>query len=221
MTETTAPTFDSLKLLPGQALHLEFQGYDSNRDRSQLVGYHRGRTIIISTPTRQGVAMSVKPKTVVRVRLFVNQINGACAFESTVQHVSVIPFAHLHLSMPGQLFIGEVRKSIRAKVNIITSVVILIGAQRKSVPAVIDDLSINGARMFCQKLSTELEDEINIVFKVSVSGIERIMRIKAIVRSVQFNEAKDYHFYGLQFVDVSDSDRITLHAFVLSQLHSI
>ncbi|WP_320823693.1 flagellar brake protein [Reinekea sp.] len=220
MTESNAPTFDSLKLLPGQVLQLEFEGYDSNRDRSQLVGYYRGRTIIISTPTKQGVAMSVKPKTGVRVRLFVNQINGACAFESTVQHVSVTPFPHLYLTMPAKLYIGEVRKSIRAKVNVITSIVILIGSQRKSVPAVIDDLSINGARMFCQKLPTALDEEINIVFKVSVSGIERIMRIRAIVRSTQLNEDQGNYFYGLQFVDVSDSDRITLHAFVLSQLHN-
>jgi len=219
MPATNAPTFESLKLLSGQALQLEFEGYDSNRDRSQLVGYYRGRTIIISTPTKQGVAMSVKPKTSVRVRLFVNQINGACAFESRVQHVSVLPFPHLHLTMPEQLFIGEVRKSIRAKAHIITSVVLVLGGQRKSVPSVIDDLSINGARLFCQKLPTELNAEIDIVFKIAVSDIERIMRIKAIVRSIQFNEAKDSHFYGLQFVNVSDSDRITLHAFVLSQLH--
>jgi len=220
MTEINVPTFESLKLLPGQVLHLEFDGNDSYRDRCQLVGYHRGRSII-STPTKQGVAISVKPKTAVKVRLFVNQINGACAFDSTVQHISVIPFPHLHLAIPEQLFIGEVRKSIRTRAHIATSVIIMIEGERKSMPAVIDDLSINGARLFCQQLPTDLNAEVDIVFKLVVSDIERFMRIKVTVRSIQFNEAKDAHFYGLHFVDVSDSDRIVLHAFVLSQLHII
>jgi c-di-GMP-binding flagellar brake protein YcgR len=220
MTDNNETTFDSLKLLPGQVLQLEFEGYDSNRDRSSLVGHHRGRNIIISTPTKQGVPMSVKPKTKVKVRLFVNQINGACAFESNIVHVSVIPFPHLHLSWPEKLFIGEVRKSIRATVHIVSSVMVVQDGRKKTLTSVIDDLSTNGARIHGHDLGVEENAEIDVVFKIEVSGVERILHIKSIVRSAQFNEAKGMHIYGLQFVEVAEADIITLHAYVLTQLHT-
>ena len=220
MTEAKELTFDSLKLYPGQILQLEFDGYDSTRDRSALVGYFKGRNIIISTPTKQGVAMSVKPKTSVKVRLFVNQINGACAFESMVVHVSVIPFPHLHLAWPDKLVIGEVRKSIRATVHIISSVMFSVEGKRHTMSAVIDDLSTNGARIHCQNMNISEAQEMDLVFKVLIGDVERILHVKSIVRSIQFNEARGAHFYGLQFVNVSEADKITLHAYVLTQIHA-
>jgi c-di-GMP-binding flagellar brake protein YcgR len=219
MADNNEHTFDSLRLLPGQPLQLEFEGYDTNRDRSALVGYQKGRGIMISTPTKQGVPMSVKPKTKLKVRLFVNQINGACAFESQVVHVSIIPFPHLHLTWPAKLFIGEVRKSIRATVHIIASVMVKTEDSKKTLSSVIDDLSTNGARVHGPDLGVTEGNEIDLVFKLEVSGVERILHVKSVVRSAQFNETKNAHFYGLQFIDVSEADTITLHAYVLTQLH--
>ncbi len=216
---TTSPSFESLKLLPGQALQLEFEGYDASRERSTLVGYLKGRGIIISTPTKQGVPVSIKPKSEVKVRLFVNQINGACAFASTIKHVSVLPFPHLHLSIPDKLFIGEVRKSIRATVHVISSIMFNVDGKRKALPSVIDDLSNNGARVHCKGLTAKEGDEIDLVFKITVSDIERMLHIKSIVRSVQINDAKETYVYGLQFTDVNEADKITLHAYVLTQIH--
>jgi len=215
-----SPTFESLKLLPGQVLQLEFDGYDSQRDRSTLVGYMRGRSILVSTPTKQNVPMSMKPKTKVKVRLFVNQINGACAFESVVQHVSVLPFPHLHLSMPDHLFIGEVRKSIRAPVHIVASTMITRDGKHLNTTAVIDDLSTNGARIYCEDLHTKNGSELDLVFKIAISNVERILHIKAIVRSSQFNEAKERFIYGLQFSSVEEDDFIAMHAFVLTRIHT-
>lgn len=220
MTENRDITFESLKLIPGQPLQLEFEGYDENRDRSSLVGYQRGRSVLVATPTKQGVAMSIKPKTAVKVRLFVNQINGACAFQTTVQHVSVLPFPHLHLSWPETLVVGEVRKSIRAKVHLICSAMLTIEGRRKTLSAVVDDLSTNGARIHSQKLDVSEGDEMDLVFKITVSGVERILHLKSVIRTRQYHEGKDIWFYGLQFMDVDEADTITLHAFVLTQLHT-
>jgi c-di-GMP-binding flagellar brake protein YcgR len=220
MTAKKDISFEALKLLPGQALQLEFDGYDATRDRCTLVGYHRGRNIIVSTPTKQGVPMSVKPKNKVKVRLFVNQINGACAFEATVVHVSIIPFPHLYLSWPEKLVVGEVRKSIRATVHVVSSVMFSLEGKRHTMSAVIDDLSTHGAHIHDADMKVKEDQEMDLVFKIEVSEIERILHIKSIVRSVQFNEAKGAHFYGLQFVNVEESDKIALHAFVLTQLHT-
>lgn len=220
MTETKATTFESLKLLPGQVLQLEFEGYDSTRDRSTLVGYQKSRTVIVSTPSKQGVAMSVKPKTKVKVRLFVNQINGACAFESEILHISMMPFPHLHLSWPSALVVGEVRKSIRARVHLVCSVMMDVDGQRQTKTGVIDDLSTNGARVHGKDLGVAEGSELDLVFKIAVSNVERILHLKAVVRTKQYNEPKGAWFYGLQFLSVEESDTITLHAYVLTQLHT-
>ncbi|MFQ3232021.1 flagellar brake protein [Reinekea sp.] len=218
MTERSSTTFESLKLLPGQALSLEFDGYDGQRDRSQLVGYRAGRSIIITTPTKNGVAISLKPKTKLKVRLFVNQLNGACGFESEIQHVSVIPFPHLHLTVPKELHIGEVRKAMRAKVHIICSVLLRNANSKKAVSAVIDDLSDHGARIHSKNLQLASEDEIDLVFKVNIGRIEKMVSVSALVRSVSADPDKG-HYFGLQFLDVSEQDIIAMHAYVLSQIH--
>lgn len=218
MTELTETTFESLKLLPGQPLSLEFEGYDGERDKSVLVGYRTGRSIIITTPTHQGVAMSVKPKTQVKVRLFVNQINGACGFETSVQHVSVIPFPHLHLAMPKQLYVGEVRKAVRARVHVIASVLNHWAENNQTISAIIDDLSENGARIHSNKLALENEADLSLAFKLKIANIDKLVKVKSIVRSVS-EDPKLGYIYGLQFIEVSEGDKIALHAFVLSQLH--
>ncbi|WP_225675921.1 hypothetical protein [Thalassolituus marinus] len=46
--------FEDLKLLPGQPLQLDFEGYSSDRDRSLLVGYRAGQGIIVTTPIVNG-----------------------------------------------------------------------------------------------------------------------------------------------------------------------
>lgn len=218
MTELSSTTFESLKLLPGQALSLEFEGYDGQRDKSQLVGYRAGRSIIITTPTKNGVAISFKPKTKLKVRLFVNQINGACGFETEVQHVSVIPFPHLHLAVPKELFIGEVRKAMRAKVHIICSVLLRKENAKKAVSAVIDDLSDHGARLHSKNLQLEDADEIDLVFKVNIGSIEKMVSVTAVIRSITADPDKG-HYYGLQFLEVSEQDTIAMHAYVLSEIH--
>lgn len=220
MADSKELTFDNLRLLPGQVLQLEFDGYDAARDRSTLVGYQKGRNVLVSTPTKQGVPMSVKPKALVKVRLFVNQINAACAFEASVAHVTVIPFPHVHLTWPKQLVLGEVRKSIRANVNIVSSLMIELDGKKQTMSAVIDNLSINGARIQCKQLDAKEGEELDLVFKIVVGEVERILQVSSVIRSAQYSETKDVHMYGLQFLNVSEEDTITLHAFVLTKLHT-
>jgi hypothetical protein len=218
MTQAIGTTFESLKLMPGQALSLEFAGNEEERIKSALVGYRPGRSIIITTPTKNGVAAAFKPKTRLNVRLFVNQINGVCGFESEIQHVSVIPFPHLHLAIPTQLHIGEVRKAMRARVNIICSVLLQGSKAKNSVSAVIDDLSDNGARLHSKNLSLKPDDEVDLVFKLMIGKIEKMVSVTAVVRTMTIDIEKGRYF-GLEFLAASEPDTIAMHAYVLSEIH--
>ena len=209
--------FEDLKLVPGQALQLEFEGYSNERDRALLVGYMPGRSIIVSTPVKNGSPLSLKNGMPLAVRFFATQINSACAFKTEIVHVSRAPFAHLHLAMPKELVLGEVRSSVRARVKLICSV--LYGADSaKKTSAKITDLSLGGARLECPSLPVEEGQELKITAQLTVSGIDRIITLVAMTRSVNVEEKTVS--VGVQFTDMSDSDRITLHAYVLSHLNN-
>ncbi|UTW49661.1 flagellar brake protein [Bacterioplanoides sp. SCSIO 12839] len=209
--------FEELKLLPGQAIQLEFDGYSDERDRSSLVGYMAGRSIIVSTPMKNGSPLPLKNGMPLAVRFFAAQWNSACAFKTEVIHVSRIPFAHIHLAMPKELVLGEVRSSVRAKVSLICSV--LYGTeQQHKVSARITDLSLGGARIVARQLPVVEGDNLTITAQVSVSGVDRIIKVSAIVRSVNTEETQVA--VGVQFQEMSDSDRITLHAYVLTNLNT-
>ena len=209
--------FEELKLLPGQAIQLEFDGYSDERDRSSLVGYMAGRSIIVSTPMKNGSPLPLKNGMPLAVRFFAAQWNSACAFKTEVIHVSRIPFAHIHLAMPKELVLGEVRSSVRAKVSLICSV--LYGTeQQHKVSARITDLSLGGARIVARQLPVVEGDNLTITAQVSVSGVDRIIKVSAIVRSVNAEETQVA--VGVQFQEMSDSDRITLHAYVLTNLNT-
>lgn len=208
--------FEDLHLKPGQKVFLEFEGFSNLREPSFLIGYRAGRSIIVSTPIIGGSPFAVKLGTKVAVRLFANQINGACAFRSEIIHLSAIPYHHLHLAPPKELEIGEVRKAVRAQVDLICSV--FPESSKDARAGIIRDLSDNGARLICQDELGNVGETITIVTKLHVVGLERIVKLKAIIRSINLIELDTA--YGIQFVDMKPEEIITLHAFVMSHLNT-
>lgn len=208
--------FEDLRLLPGQPLQLEFDGYTHDRDKCQLLGYRAGHSIIISTPMVNGSPMALKLGMGLAVRLFAQQMNSACAFRTEITHISRAPYAHLHLAMPSSIVMGEVRKSVRAVVNLICAVHYGHELQQKS-SAMIRDLSLGGARLTAKQLPVMDGEAIELTAQVSVSGIERIIKTQGVVRTVQAD--KDGLQVGVQFLAMNDADRIAMHAYVLSHLY--
>lgn len=210
------PSFESLKLLPGQPMQLELDGYTDERDRCTLVGYRPGKSIIVTTPIVNGHPITVKLDTGVNVRLFANKINGACAFRTHVIHVSVAPFPHLHLAMPDQLFLGEVRKAVRAKVSIHATLV--FEGERSS--AEIIDLSTDGGRVKTRAQAFEVGEHLTVVTKLNLGAVEKVIRLQAIVRSFVLDDKNGTCNIGLQWRGLEENDAIALQAYVLNQLHT-
>lgn len=209
--------FEDLRLLPGQPLQLDFDGYTSDRDKAVLIGYRANQGIIVSTPIVNGSPMALKLGAGLTVRLFATQMNCACAFRAEVVHISRAPYSHLHLAMPDNLVLGEVRSSVRARVTLTTSVYYGENLSKKGA-AMVRDLSLGGARLHAKMLPVMNGDELQLLAQVSVSGVQRIITLNAVVRSITQEEGGVG--LGVQFVSMSDSDRITLHAFVLSNIHN-
>ena len=211
------PRFEDLRLLPGQPLQLEFDGYSATRDKSVLIGYRAGQSLIVSTPLSNGLPAALKQGVGLAVRLFANQTNCACAFRSEVLHIARVPYPQLYLAIPEQLALGEVRSSVRAKVSLISAVHYGEGFSQKT-SSMVKDISLGGYRLHSRNLPVAEGELIKLTAQISISGIERIVSLDAQVRSQQ--EDDDGMVAGVQFGAMNDLDRITLHAYVLSNIHA-
>ncbi len=208
--------FEDLRLLPGQALQLEIEGYTNDRDRSVLVGYRAGQGLIVTTPLVNGTPMSLKLGTPLNVRLFATQMNCACAFHTEVVHIARAPYPHMHLAQPTSLVLGEVRASVRARVNLIASLHYGQDLQQKT-SARIRDLSLGGARVLARNLTLQPEEKVTLAAQLQISGVERLVNLEGIVRSIHFEGTETQ--LGVQFLELQDNDKVSLQAYVLSHIY--
>ena len=211
--------FMDLKLIPGQVFQLEFEGYTSDRDRSVLIGYRRGASMIVSTPIINGVQANVKSGEKGNVRFFAGRMSCACAFQSEVMFVGKSPYPHIHLKIPEEVITGEVRGSVRADVEVVTQVEYVLKAEPKNTSAKIVDLSMHGARMIGREFEFGEGAELLLTFQIAITGLEHELKIKSRVRSLQ--DMENGVAIGLQFEDVPTHDKIALQAFVLSKVHDL
>jgi len=211
--------FMDLKLIPGQVLQLEFEGYTSDRDRSVLIGYRRGASLLVTTPIINGVQASVKSGEKVNVRFFAGRMSCACAFQTEVLSVSKAPYPHIHLKIPEEVITGEVRGSVRADVEVVSKIDYFIKSEPKNTTAKIVDLSMDGARMIGRSFDFENGLDLLLTFQIDITGLEHELTIKSRVRSLQ--EIENGMAVGLQFEDVPTQDKIALQAFVLSKVHDL
>ena len=219
-TALTELPFANLQLLPGHALQLEMELniHKEDRFRCNLIGYRIPHSIIVTAPTEKGITVNGLLDKTAKVRLFSSRHNGACAFESKVLELIRKPYPHLHLTVPETIYLGEVRKSIRANVNLITSIHLNEGADGEKFAGAINDLSVDGAGIASKTLTAECGDEIELVTRFSISGIDKIITIKAIVRSK--NDSDTGTQFGLQFIELDEDDKLMIHACVLSHLYN-
>ncbi|GAA6135547.1 hypothetical protein NBRC116188_23370 [Oceaniserpentilla sp. 4NH20-0058] len=213
--EGQSADFLDLKLSPGQLLQLQFEGYTDVREKSILVGYRRNASIIVTMPTGMGIKVGEK----INVRFFYGRKSSACAFQTEVIHISTAPFSHMHLKMPDEVLIGEVRQNVRADVEVISRVEFEEEGNAQTTSAKIVDLSLNGARIIGRKFDFEVGSEIHLIFKLVVTEIEYELSVPATARSKQ--EIENGCSVGLQFHDLPANDKIALQAFVLTHINDL
>jgi hypothetical protein len=211
--------FIDLKLVPGQVFQLEFEGYTSERVKATLIGYRRNGSLIVTTPIVQGVLANVTSGEKVTIRFFSGRMSSACAFQTEVIYASKSPYPHIHLKLPDKVLIGEVRKGVRAGVEVVTKVNYVTDLEPMTTSAKIVDLSMNGARMVGRTFGFAVESDILLDFDIAVSGIELGLKIKAKVRSI--SPLEKGFAVGLQFEEVPANEKIALQAFVLSKIKDL
>ena len=209
--------FEDLKLLPGTPLQLQFQS-SNERKKSRLIGYNPGKSIIISTPHDGGLPRNTHNGETLNIRLFSNATNSAIAFTSSIIHIGVIPYHHMHLVPPKSIVTDAVRKAARIETNI-EAMCEIDGIMEKIH---IVDLSTAGCRLEADVGFGINGDKLILYAKLHVAETVCNLIINGEVKAVLDADNKDTEKcqYGIDFDDIKDNVRLVLHAYVYSQLHN-
>jgi len=200
---------DSLRL--GQSIHLEFEGLAALNGGYHLWGICPNQSIMVSAPQLQLTDELLN--TAVKARLFIEQLDSACAFRTTVSDLCSSPSNYLHLVMPSSMVTGEVRRSHRARISVPCDIASTNGQNNL---AEMIDASICGCRINTTENDLKVGDVIEMDFEINVYGIAQKIKLSAMVRSRAETMIKNTRGYalGAQFLEMSDCHRIAMNSFI-------
>lgn len=208
--------FDDARLQIGHSLQMQSLGDQSPiRHYVKLLGFSKGRSIIVSTPTEDDKVVLMRAGQAFIVRAFSGK--HAYAFTANILHVTNTPYPHLHMAYPADVRGLVVRGSARANVNLIACVS-CEDNPAQTTDGVMTDLSITGARIASRTRLAEKGRRIAVRCAVALDGIEAQLALPAVVRNFSVdrrnaNEANVIN-HGIEFIDVAQQDRMVLSAFV-------
>lgn len=184
----------------------------------QLIGFVENRSVLISSPLREGKEVLLDKDSTVAIRLLVGK--QVVAFESKVVYRSIQPFSYYHLAYPEDITALQVRNSERVTTNIeaqVDSDFDIVGEWPK--PAYIDNLSKTGARMSSPFSLGEKGHELLVSFELNASGVTKTVCLPSIIRNIELNTEEEVgqqgrYIVGIQFVNLTDDQILTLSSYI-------
>ncbi len=210
---------DEIKLSIGDNLQLQSQAGNGGATRYyvKLIGFLRGKGVIVTTPMQDGKVLLMREGQAFVVRLFSGQ--SVYAFPATVFKVANVPYPHLHLTWPAQVKGLVVRRGARVKVSIIASAQ---DARGRSHAVTIDNLSTGGCSLVAKIPLGPRESKVHLKFRVLINGVEQFLHLDGIIRSVHGEAAEDgltpQVQHGIQFTDLPPNEDVVLTAYVYQKL---
>ncbi len=186
----------------------------------KLIGFVEGRSVLISSPLREGKEVLLEKDNPMVVRLLEGK--QICAFETKVIYRSVHPYVYYHLAWPEQIAARQIRDAER----IDTEFAVLIDNEFDVVgqwprKALLNNLSKSGARILATSALGSVGHEIVIQCVLMVSEIKKKLSLSAVIRNIGELVRNDaagkpvkYHAYGVQFVNVEGDTRLALANYI-------
>ncbi len=215
---SAALTLDQLHLAPGDLVQLQgLQEGAREWHNVRFLGLLKGKSLMVSTPMLEDKVMFVREGQWFRVRAFAGL--HACGFEAQVLASYMRPYPYLHLSYPREVQALQVRRALRAPVDIIVAVYEREGSPLMASGRVVD-LSVGGARIVAPRPLGNQGEERYITFKARLEDIEELIGIPVVIRSVERSEdGRDGAYaHGVQFGELPQNQRLLLMSLVYQRL---
>ena len=217
-------TFDDMKLKAESRLQLEPpKQLRSERILVKVIGYLRGVSLLVTAPaTANGARLQLIEGEKVIMRSFSGQ--NAFAFACTVERACKLPYEYLHLSFPDLIQGVVIRKAARVKTSIIAAVQNSNSDNSgEQIPALISNISANGAALDAKRPLGKKGDLINMAFRINLHNIDAFLSIKGTIRAVLSGEAADISNpgvtrYGTEFQSLQPNDMVILQSMIYQQI---
>jgi len=206
------------KVKLGDPIQLQFIPLDGReRLTAKIIGHTPDKSIIISAPSVNGKFPLLKENQPFVVRMM--QGNDVYGFESSALKYYSVPYPHVHLSCPKELECITVRGSRRVGTETIVSVATRDNPD-KSLSISMLNTSATGALLQTSSLLGELNDEISISIELEIAQIKKYLRVKAIIRNISASDDNEdkLNKYGVQFLDLTDEQKLIINAYVYEQI---
>ncbi len=201
----------------GDVVQLQSSGDDPLRYTVRLLGYLKGRSVMVTAPMLDGGYAVVKQDAAFVLRFFSGK--SVYGFAAHVLKVVHAPFPYLHLSYPKKVRGMRVRQGQRAAIRVIAAVTDAVGASHAGT---LVDISRGGALLAGRAAFGNTGDVIQLKFRLQFDDIDQFVQVFGVIRSVQSGndtEGDDLtKQYGIQFTEVPDDERLVLTAFVYHKL---
>lgn len=201
---------DDIRWYVGETLYLQPADNPANRYTVRLIGFVKNGTIFVTAPMVDGKLEFIREGQTFVVRSFSGK--KAYAFVAAAVKSVHSPHPYLHLSYPKDVRCTVVRRGARAPVKIQASV--SLGDSGRTATAILNDLSVGGASGIMKEAFGEKGGAGQISFKVNAAGLEEVLSLKIVLRSVMPTDSADGFKHGFEFVDLPVHDRLILSAFV-------
>ena len=215
-TEESETTLDEISLHIGESWQLQLlSDFEQRRYYVKLVGYMKGTSVIVTTPTQDNRALLIREGQVFIVRAFSGK--SAYAFKTSVLKSMGAPFPYLHLAYPETVRGMIVRQNQRIMVSIITVIIPRREGLNKA-SGMIRNVSKSGASLQTRANLGQSGDRTNLAFQLNIEGNDYLLSIEAIIRAIRppGPNGGDLTEFGFQFLDVKPIDQLVLTAYVNS-----
>lgn len=206
----TKMPFGDTAVRPGDALNIERSQEDS-RCVARMIGYHKGKSIVITVPVDEQGLIYLKEGESVVVKVFSGK--HVLVFPATILAVPTKPYPHIHLSYPSLVTGFVVRKSARASVRLVTA--IEMGGD--PVTGIVTDLSTGGVSFVTRNADIKPRTDALLNFRLQLAESTFTMKLPCVVRAVrgpQPDVLEGAIGYGAQFHDLSAEDILIVGLFV-------
>ncbi len=183
----------------------------------KLIGYIVNKSLLISSPLRDGKEILLERGDALAVRLLVR--NRVGAFNSKVLYRSIQPYSYYHLEYPQELEVLEVRSSERIDLAmpIMVDSEFDMGLGEWPQNAELTNLSKTGGAIVAKKTLGDIGHEVVLKFTLLISGMECQLSIPSIIRNrevVNDKEKGKFFKLGVQFTQLSNEDKLVLASYV-------
>ncbi len=204
----------SLKLAIGETLQLQDISSDKQRYFVKLIGFTHKKSVLVSHPRQDEKLSFIKEGHGFLVRGFSG--TKTYEFNSNVISVCLTPYPYLHLAFPTQVKTTSMRGAVRIKLRLVCTVDSSVTGLK--TPAIIEDMSISGARIHAGKAFGQVGDAVAVGLRMQVAGETQVFLVSSVIRSVRTEAdsqtGENVVMHGMEFVQTSGTDLTVLQNFI-------